>query len=1051
MTSNRRIFDSPRGVKLLGVLALVFALIASVFAPIQASYAVNPGGSGAKELQLDRVQTFNPKSNPQITNVIWPTQGSDGAAVAFFTAEYSKALSANFDTSKVQVKSANVNLVNGKDFTATVVNGTTVKIQLTAPKPYTAGYADQLKIPFANPNEAGSYGAPYVQAWSSDPFFRPECSADRTSAEVTVHSNARDSSGQEIPTTVPSMTNTSKVLSRPQPARQLTEAESAAGSRNYIITSLPNKSERYESQLWYQQEGNGQFHAIGSEVGWVYNALAYNDTDNWLYGISQPRWQTGVISGGDFPAGTIDDPCFPSGHLLQIDPATGTVFDLGFITAPGSDASPFAQSDSDGGLNVGFFDMDGTLWVSNSSTSGEKSGRKLYKVDVTNGTGTPTSFASLSEDLSLLAEAPDYAWGIRSQATTDPKGQVQLERINLKTGEVKYVDISSLTTAVGTKIPANKNWGKSWVYGNGNLGFGTGSSGANNTFVQIRVNNPAGDLTSNNIELVSVTNVDSATPSFNTDGASRVTPAKKPDLSLKKTASRAEDGYLQWTLTVTNNGPGGSSGFILSDPLPQGYKLDVTCTGEDETRRCTTSGVTVGSVTSASGDTSQSDSLIEVSADYTKVFVHMGALPEKASVAVTIMAKIPDGVQAQCVSNTANITPNEADQNSGNNASTAEVCPTPPASLEFEKRAIDVQGTENGIGAGDSAQTESVDGVEYQTVKYDLIVTNSSDQTLPYTLVDTPQFTNDVTPAYVVVRQKSASGYDADSITSAGRVEYQDQIPVSWIINLLTGNKSAGSTISIAPHTTHYFEVKVLFTMNPATRASSTLTWDHLACKASGTGGTAGEGLFNTATLHDQNSNKDITDEACVPVAQTPFLSLMKVDADNRATKLDGADFAVYPSDNSGTFTGAKPVASVGGKFALTKGYFAIQETQAPAGYSLLAAPMYVDVVQDAATGDYRLFLMEKNPNTGALTRVSRASSTLLDIVDSKGNVVTGSGSNFSGVPADNNLFTVRIADVTTGSLPKTGGMGYIPAAVLGSLVAIGAIVSARSRRRTRA
>lgn len=834
--------------------------------------------------------------------------------------------------------------------------------------------------------------------------------------------------------TVPALTNTSGTVRKP--ARDLSEEEIQAGSRAYINTSAPVELGlgRYESQLWYQRSGDGKFVGIGPRTGWVYNALSYNSDDNWLYAISQKRWGFGYLS----KKGVIfDDPCFPMGHLLQIDPVTGEVIDLGLITGAGGVSSPFDVKDLQGGINVGVIGADGVLWASNSSKSGT---RVLYRIDLANVTAVRTAYVSKSEDLAMVPSAPEYAWGIRSKAVTDVAGQVQLERINLNTGAVDRMNIAGLTTAAGKSVAQKTTWGKAWTYGNGDLGFGTGGAGANQTVVQIHVKDPRGALNAENISLVSI--LDSAPASFNTDGASRLAkPAdKRPDLRVMKTVAVSGEEYLTWNMTITNDGPGDSSGFVLNDKLPQGFTID----SQDA--------VTVSKVVPIAGEAGVPKAVdytitVGESGESTAVEVRVGSIPGGHEVTVQIRAKRPAAAIAECVANTVIIVPNENDPDDINNTSTASDC-----KLTFEKSAIDIPGTDEGIEEGDSSVMKThKDGgdTRFRTVRYDLVVTNPADVELTYTLADTPKFTGDVTPAFVTVQEKKGAGADAERIGVQGSLRYAEAfvggaIPVSRIVNGLRASNPSPTddVITIGPRQKHYFELEYYYEMNAAT-LNEDGRWDHLQCLGEKGNGKAGEGLLNTAVVTDLKNRVEIADDDCVPIIQIkdPAVRLLKVDADDVTSSLDGASFEVFRVSDDGGSLGEE-VAESGGKYTVPAGRYGIVEMQAPDGYSLLAAPIYFEVVP----GDdgFRLFLLEKAAG-GRLTRLNGPSAGLVDLVTDKGALVDTGEGDFAGAPADGGVFSIRIADVTTGDLPLTGGSGVLPVIAAGGLLA--ALAALASRR----
>jgi uncharacterized repeat protein (TIGR01451 family) len=133
----------------------------------------------------------------------------------------------------------------------------------------------------------------------------------------------------------------------------------------------------------------------------------------------------------------------------------------------------------------------------------------------------------------------------------------QIERISV-TGQAPATFTVSVPGAAQTGV-----FGAAWTYGNGDVGFSNNTSG--------------------NIYEIRIANAASASPTFttvisqtgpassNNDGTNA--PDLSTDLSLTKTASPAmvdPGGKVTYALTVTNNGPGKSSGYVLTDSLPAG-------------------------------------------------------------------------------------------------------------------------------------------------------------------------------------------------------------------------------------------------------------------------------------------------------------------------------------------------------------------------------------------------------------------------------------------------------------------------------------------------
>ncbi|MDK4340335.1 hypothetical protein QPX51_10175 [Corynebacterium pseudodiphtheriticum] len=271
-------------------------------------------------------------------------------------------------------------------------------------------------------------------------------------------------------------------LASPAEPRLLTEQEKKEGTKIYVSVSRNSRDANDRDRdrmdqtvLAIQEHGQGDFTERGTS-GWIYNALAYDPDDDWLYGVSQYR-------------GKPENPCFPSGHLLQINPVDGSVRNLGPLLD--SNANDVFVNEGDRKLlNAGAI-YDRHLYVSNSSTSGS---RTMYKIPLpSNGNftaGKPRieklNYRVYSEDYARLSSHPQYVWGLVSPGALGdngadhlkkyPKNQVVVERLDLQNGSVQYYPLSDsqLTAPNGEKLIQQTTWGKAWTYGNGNLGFAPG-------------------------------------------------------------------------------------------------------------------------------------------------------------------------------------------------------------------------------------------------------------------------------------------------------------------------------------------------------------------------------------------------------------------------------------------------------------------------------------------------------------------------------------------------------------------------------------------------
>lgn len=969
-----------------------------------------------------------------------------GTQVDLLTLTYANAIPSSLDTSKISIKYNNVTYSAGSDFDV-VVDGNVMYLMMKQPIVRFALEDTQTQIWVTVPgmqNEACPTMGAYIKNKTAQ------------NPSVCTGQNLTDINGG----TVPAMTNYS--VSGKQPARTLTDWEKAQGNRTYVVSSLnadgtPSGGQnRSQTQLYYQGSASDAFIPIGSPTGWIVNAIAYNQQDNWIYGVSQGR--IGVWKGSDGNTITDEDPCFPAGHLLQIDPVTGDVYDLGQITAANGTGYGIAgqrngawPNDLWGGISTGFFDANGQLWVANASMSGSGA---LYKVDINNVTATAkrstsarcqqtssATWCARSEDHAILpnsayssASANKYAWGIQ-HSWVSGTSKVYIERIDLTTGATKTWDITSLTTIAGVSIPTGYQWGKAWTYGNGNLGFGTGSSGANSTSIQIKVTNPA--ATTPTFELVGVQS--NAPKSYNTDGTSTgLVEGLNPDLSIEKTAERYENGRMYWKVAVTNNSDVGSSGFLVNDQFDSSFSdvqvgsaTDVTDSTFDVAMTATNGTVCTTSVLG----------ICWKSVNVTQL--QFGRLPAHHTVEVEFSAAMK-ATSDQCVTNVMTLIPNDADDVTANNTSEASLC-----SLGLEKKAVDVNGS-GGIDTGDSAGTMTVNGTTYQTVRYDLIAKNPGNTALPYVLTDTPQFTEDVKPAYVIIKKKDAAGAGANVTWMSSTIALGDAydpgsaafdptgnpVSITGTYNAQKGTTSSDQ-VTLAAGTNDYWEVVYLYTMRPEAKVSDTNQWGHLQCIGSKGSGTAQEGLFNTASLNDVNNSKVHTDEDCVPIEppSTPedvSLQLQKVSADDVVTALAGADFRVYAVDAKGNQTDSSALTvEADGSYKLGAGYYGIDEVKAPEGYSLLPSSLFIQI-KDNGNGSASVAVMEKS---GGTLVIATAASQPFVSVDSA--TVTWGGTA-----------TLRIADVMKGDLPNMGGAGVGPALAVGALLLACAGAAALSGRR---
>ncbi len=345
-----------------------------------------------------------------------------------------------------------------------------------------------------------------------------------------------------------------------------------------------------------ESSASATFSSLGPIYTQTYNALGFDPLDDFLYAM--------VLSGPG------------ANELLQID-ASGNVTSLGPVSGY------TAVSDQP---VVGTFDASGNYWIVTRGTSTSTA----YEIDVTSSPPAVINTVSLSGQFSPPDWSPDdgYMWGMTNGT---------MYRVDLGTGTV---DTFGAPSGVGPGT-----FGADWTFGNGNLGFSNNQTG---TIYQISVSNPSGPVSNPpQFNLVS-TYVGPVPPQNNNDGASCI--GKATDLAIAKTgpATVSAGGTITWDLTVTNEGPGNSSGFAVDDNVPPGV-TNVTAPNPtpNSTQGCTVTG--------------------------NDVQCAEGALPDGASFTIVLTGIAPT-TDSTCVVNTASVVANESDPNQANNSSTVQTC-----------------------------------------------------------------------------------------------------------------------------------------------------------------------------------------------------------------------------------------------------------------------------------------------------------------------------------------------------------------------------------------
>ncbi|WP_297454455.1 LPXTG cell wall anchor domain-containing protein [uncultured Corynebacterium sp.] len=298
------------------------------------------------------------------------------------------------------------------------------------------------------------------------------------------------------------------------------------------------------------------------------------------------------------------------------------------------------------------------------------------------------------------------------------------------------------------------------------------------------------------------------------------------------------------------------------------------------------------------------------------------------------------------------------------------------------------------------------------TAYYDISVTNNSDDkaTLKAPVIDTVTFPDGMT-IKTVEFEYNGDPIDATQLGDDHRYEFKPEI-----FGEFKGNETKQIT------------VKVTARVDPKTQ-KSILDGTYQKCESANPSSPDNpRSMFNAVSLEGEVQEPDpvADNQACVDPELEPLVfSVHKVDADNQAVSLDGARFTVYPA--SVTDFGASdegielvPVQGDNSRLKLPEdakllaGKYKLVETKAPnvngQQYSLLPNP----IVFELKLVDGRSVVEIDAANTGVAS------------VD------------------DNDASIITVANVYSGKLPKTGGIGVGVVALIGLVIVSAGVYFAR-------
>lgn len=918
-------------------------------------------------------------------------------------------------------------LTNG---TITLMEGTEITLDVTRGSGFISPNQGDLKI-FYNGKNGGWFEAPAKYELSKrNKKFKVVLSKTITiggNAHIQfmgVHRGPADtnfSATFKVPASPAPSCEADAEIKNKQPARELTKEEFSHGSPIYVVTS----EGRSNSTLNRQYDQGRNYEKI-SKTPWIYNALAYDPNDNWLYAVSQDR----------------GEPCYPGGNLLQIDPSSGEIYNLGPIQKRGSSESPFETEGDQNVINAGVFTSEG-YFIANTSTSGT---RRMYKVNTDSVTAERVfgGQRSYSEDWAVLPGAEKYMWGFQSKAQAGDR--LILERIDTQTGRIKTWDLTDIETLDKRKISnPSSSWGKAWTYANGNLGFGSGSTNANQLGFELKITNSSAN--NPKFELINIMN--NLPASYNTDAASNlVAPPEqlKSNLAVKKLRSETKqiNGEVRtyWTITVENTTENPSSGASFFEYLPTDTHYGVNA--KDKTARF--EGFGPGS-SKINGKGPGPDQLGDQSGIYAGMDLpsgtereerymrgYVGTMPGKTKVEFVVSSPIREdkfgNLKTVCSPNKVSLQATDSETSPADDDNVAtESC---LQKVEKDSKPQPVEGSENEYTATYNVVVSAPDAPGFDT--NDVVYGK---------LTDTPKFVGAATVlgASVVFKDEFNNTGEVKTYSGSGPYELNENANPK----IIKPKKSPGSSGQ------HVYEVTVRFRLDRTKLNNSSVPAGHPSQPSGNHRCYIKEGLHEPEFgLMNEAEMGGWKDTGCIPIEdQKMDVFVQKVSYDKDApgklqndNLLGGAEFAVHRGDTEGKLqlradgsvnSDTNPLVEqstttdpgrVQFKGLDAPGVYYLIETKAPQGYSLLSEPVKFSTKWDAE------------------------GNAVIEILSGGALAVSGNEcDNVDTADCNKKIGILQIADVTKGELPKTGGSGVGLWALAGAvLVILGCCVLWRRR-----
>ncbi|WP_260405841.1 DUF11 domain-containing protein [Microbacterium sp. G2-8] len=473
-----------------------------------------------------------------------------------------------------------------------------------------------------------------------------------------------------------------------------------------VLVAQESPSQLYRAET--TGDGSFDFTPEGTlEPGVEYNAIGFNPADNYLYGI---------VQGGDE---------YPIGTLVRVGQDG---------TEPVRTA-PYQHPNGSTRFFVGAFNpADGLYYVADSGVPDSTAPQTtVLAINVVTGAVVNTIDLGVGTGVQDFAFKDGYAWGAASDGS--------LHRIDVITG--------ALDIFPGVLPASGGGYGAAWTFGNGNLGVSANDSGV---VTQLVIEDGA-----------------SANPSFFTgqtvpgpssnrnDGTS--IPGLPADLSIEKTgaATFTSGDSVTYDITVTNNGPGVSSGWQMTDTIPDGLSNPVF-----------------------EGDVQEDPDSFPG-----ELRLNGGRLEAGTSTTISITFDT-ETAPGECVENNVSIFGNEEDDNADNNQDSAIACDP----------VLDIEKTSN-------ATPDSRPG---DIIEYTVTATNNGEG--DYT-AENPAFVFDDLSAViedgayqgdVTADRPGVPSVDGDLLSWSGPLASTESVEITYSVELMAGGDGDVTNVAWEPN-----------------------------------------------------------------------------------------------------------------------------------------------------------------------------------------------------------------------------------------------------------